>query len=539
MKIRTLSPISLLTATAAILAIGAIPVAHAANIWDGGGADANWNTANNWDDNVVPVSPQNLTFSGDVQTSTNNNITGNFTAGTGGNATNGITFGNTGAVGTSAFTLAGNQITLVAGSGAGGSIISSAVTVGSITDTISLGLILPGTGTFAPGASHNLIISGAISQTGGTRGIIKTGTGELFLQNAGNSFLGTTTINTGTLTVNVAGGIQNSGTNSALGAGTAGANSQINFSGGTLNVTLGAGSTDRQVRVGSTTVGNAAGAIINNNSTNGGTPLVFSNAAFNVSAAGNITATRNLGLGGSNTDANAISGVIIDSATGTGGLVSVTKSGAGKWILSGTNTYTGNTTVSAGTLLINGNQIASTGAVNVSGATSILGGNGTIGGAVAIGANSTLSPGNSPGLLTMNSTLTLSSVDSKLNFEIATGARGTNYDAVNVTGLLTYNGDLTLTIGATIADGTYDLFGGAAAGALSQTGSFDTIAFAGGAYSGSWVNNSGIWTVTSAGQNFTFTQSTGDLVVAVPEPATWGLLTASLTGLMIFRRRRV
>ena len=537
MKIRTTSRISLLTATAAILAIGAIPVAHAANTWDGGGADANWNTANNWDDNVVPASPQNLTFIGDTQTVTTNNITG-FTAGTGAASSNGITFGNTGAVGTSAFTLSGTQITLVGGSGAGGSIISSNVTVGSITDTISLNMNLGSNNTtISTGTAHNLIISGALSQTTGLRALIKTGAGELFLQNAGNSNLGTTTINSGILTVNVAGGIQNSGTNSALGAGTAGANSQINFAGGTLNVTLGAGSTDRQVRIGSTTVGSAAGANITNNSANGGTPLTFSNAAFNVSA-GAITAARTLTFGGTNTDANAISGAIIDNNTGGGGIVNVTKADAGRWILSGTNTYTGITAVNAGTLLINGNNSAAGGAVNVTGATSILGGNGTIGGAVSIGANSTLAPGNSPGLLTLNSTLTFSSANSKANFEIATGTRGTNYDAVNVAGLLTYNGDLTLTIGAAIVNGTYDLFGGAGGGALSQTGSFDTIAFAGGAYSGTWVNTLGVWTASSGGQDFTFTQSTGDLIVAVPEPGTWALLTTSLTGLLIFRRRR-
>ena len=59
------------------------------------------------------------------------------------------------------------------------------------------------------------------------------------------------------------------------------------------------------------------------------------------------TGTPVLTLGGSNTNANTVSGII---ANGSATSVSVTKTGAGLWILSGTNTYTGGTTVSAGTL---------------------------------------------------------------------------------------------------------------------------------------------------------------------------------------------
>jgi len=338
-----------LAATAVFLFIGAlIPAAHAANIWDGGGTDGSWNTANNWDNNAVPASAQNLTFSGDVQTSTINNIA-SFTVGSGAAGTYSITFGNTGAIGTSSFNLAGNQITLASGSGAGGSIISSAVTVGSITDTISLNMNLGGNATISTGTAHNLIITGVMSQTSASRQLVKSGSGELILRNAGNSYLGWTSINAGTLTIDVANGIQNAGIVSALGAGT-GANSQINFANGTLNVTLGAGSTDRQVRIGSNTgTTSTAGAGINNNSANGSNPLLFSNAAFNISA-GAITVNRSLSLGGANTDANAISGVISDNNTVGGGTVSVTKSGVGRWILSGANTYTGATTISGGTL---------------------------------------------------------------------------------------------------------------------------------------------------------------------------------------------
>ncbi len=73
-----------------------------------------------------------------------------------------------------------------------------------------------------------------------------------------------------------------------------------------------------------------------------------------------------------------------------GGKLAVTKSGTGKWTLSGTNTYTGDTTVSAGVLVIGtAGSLANT-AVTVGGATATgtptLGGGGTIAGATTIAA---------------------------------------------------------------------------------------------------------------------------------------------------------
>jgi autotransporter-associated beta strand protein len=87
-------------------------------------------------------------------------------------------------------------------------------------------------------------------------------------------------------------------------------------------------------------------------------PLTLSGSAFMDASAqvatyttGGITAstsgTKTLNLIGSNTGANTISSVIGDGS----GVIGVTKSGLGTWILSGvSNTYTGNTLVSGGTL---------------------------------------------------------------------------------------------------------------------------------------------------------------------------------------------
>ncbi len=80
----------------------------------------------------------------------------------------------------------------------------------------------------------------------------------------------------------------------------------------------------------------------NNNATNANanvtiiTDLVVGNT-------GNKTFT----LGGTHTGSNTFAGAITN---GTGSVISLTKANAGKWILTGTNTYTGTTTIADGTL---------------------------------------------------------------------------------------------------------------------------------------------------------------------------------------------
>lgn len=199
---------------------------------------------------------------------------------------------------------------------------------------------------------------------------------------------------------------------------------------------------------------NSASSITLNNNTG------IVTGSFDISAG--TPNARTLTLTGSNTGDNTIAGVLQNSsATGTG-ILSITKSGDGKWVFAGDNTYTGATTVNAGTLLIKGDQSAATGAVAVNG-TGTLGGSGTIGGPVTVATGAKIAPGNSVGILTINGGLNISSMavgEGKLNFELGPIASS---DRIAVGGTLNIGtdalgfGDFDFTALAGLQDGTYKL----------------------------------------------------------------------------------
>lgn len=253
-------------------------------------------------------------------------------------------------------------------------------------------------------ADTNTIIGAIIdnSALGGIVSLTKAGTGNWVVLGT-NTFSGQVLINAGTLTVNT---IAGAGTNSALGTGVSNAVVRMgnNNNTGTLEYIGSGATTDRQVQIGSGTVGNTGGATILNNGTGA---LVFSATDFN-SPFATATGTRALTLGGSNTGPNAILGAIIDNVgVTTTGRVNVSKIDAGTWILAGTNTYTGATTIGGGALIVTGGlAIGDLSAVtlsNVAGALlqlrsdetigSLAGGDG-IGGTVDLGGNTLTVGGN-------------------------------------------------------------------------------------------------------------------------------------------------
>jgi autotransporter-associated beta strand protein len=163
----------------------------------------------------------------------------------------------------------------------------------------------------------------------GTGYLVKYGANTLTLT-AANTYTGITNLQGGTLSV---ASLANGGVASNIGQSTnAAANLFINNA--TLEYTGAATSTDRLFTLGD------SGATVD---ASGSGALVFTNTG---ALAYSGTAGRLLTLTGNNTADNTMTPVLANNA----GVSSFTKAGTGKWVMKGTNTYTGVTTLSGGTL---------------------------------------------------------------------------------------------------------------------------------------------------------------------------------------------
>jgi fibronectin-binding autotransporter adhesin len=197
--------------------ICALP-AVAGTTWDGGGANASWGTANNWNPNGLPL------FNG----------TETITLGTGFASGTTMTLDGTRYINDLVInTITG--FTISAGTGGtlnvrSGNITRQDVAGTEAVQTISAGMVLGDptgvaayTGTWNIAGSNSLDITGNIGEAGGSRGINKTGAGTVILSGT-NTFSGGLTLSAGIVSIS---------SNSNLGAASGG----LTFNGGTLQVT--------------------------------------------------------------------------------------------------------------------------------------------------------------------------------------------------------------------------------------------------------------------------------------------------------------
>jgi autotransporter-associated beta strand protein len=258
---------------------------------------------------------------------------------------------------------------------------------------------------------------------------------------------------------------------------------------------------------------------------------------FGSTTAANVTTLSNpIALGTSartvQVDDNAYStadyAVLSGVLSGTGG---ITKTGTGKLVLTGANTYTGATTVSAGLLAASGTAAHAAVTVNSGGAFSP---------GVSVGSATT-------GAATWNS-------GGKYSFEIdsATGTAGTNWDLWSISGSLTASSTFTISAITESSNGVTGQMPN-----FVNTNSYQwLLASTTTAMSSSLINSlsldrSSFQNVLASTGRLYFAESSdykslyldyaptgGSGAAPVPEPGTLALLAAGLAGLLAYAWRK-
>ena len=176
---------SFITGGGNLQVVGSVSTGH----WTGLGANNNWSTAANWDDNAVPVFPIALTFGGNNQLNNNNDLTGITVAG--------ITFSNT----AGAFTIGGNAVSMNGNIGFIGNPSSTT------TQTVNLNMTFSGSETVDAPANAVVSLGGNLTSSSDTSlvkldagGLVLGGTDSLLswdLDGGATILTGNTTINGG------------------------------------------------------------------------------------------------------------------------------------------------------------------------------------------------------------------------------------------------------------------------------------------------------------------------------------------------------
>lgn len=520
--------------------------------------------------NNITFSPSTASTVSNAQTAINTlTLTGLLTVQSGST----VRFGTAGDTGTIIFqgTTAGNTSPTLAVNGGvlrAGNANLNTLTTNLTSTTVASGATLDLAGF--PATIKNLQGSGTVQQDGGTltvnagsfAGVIQNGSAALALTKAtsgtlvlsgANTYTGATTISAGTLvaanatalgttaggttvasgaTLQVQGGITTAEALNLTGTGTA--------SNGALENVSGANTVSGAITLGGAARINSTGAMA-------GDRLTLTGGIDGAAAATALT------LGG---DGN---GSVTTTAIG-GSVGALTKDGAGTWLLSTANTYTGTTTISAGTLQL-GNATAlntgivafgnsSTGTLDLNGisptlatlnstglvgtvtnssatASTVTVGSGTFGGVINNGASSIALTKNTGGTLTLTGANTYTGATTVTNGTLRIGdnttagdagrigqnAGGTVFSNVAVTtpGILAFNRTSAYTYGGVIT-GT---------GTVNQTGSGTTTLTgnnsAGNNFTGAVAVNAGTLSISgtfgdTAANAATVTVNTGGIL---------------------------
>jgi autotransporter-associated beta strand protein len=498
-----------------------LDISQEAGYWSGNGGSDSWADGGNWGgtgpSDVPPPPDAWIYFQGFTRPTPSNDMA---------RAYNRVIFRAT----TTPFTVNGATLTLA-------TLIQNDTTA---THTMNTPIVMnAGTGQFQMNtASGNLVITGDISGTG-----TLTKLGNKILELTGNNtYGGVTDIQAGTLRV--------SNLSTALSP-----NSNLKFSGGilessgTFDRALGGGGGSVQwtgsggfsARNGTLTV-NLGGGVVpgtvqwNSGSfTPTGSTLKFSSSTANST----VRFMNSIDLGSSGTRvievANGTAAVDAELVGALTGSASLTKTGAGRLMMSANSSYTGATTVNAGVLEVNGSLTGSS--VLVSGGAT-LGGTGTISGTTTISSGAHLSPAmEQVGAMRFGSTLSLA--DSFI-YDWQLGASLT--DRVDVATLNFTGSSWTLNLGieAGLKDNAPWLFGPQGSNAVYTLFTFNSGTASANALAASTITfrGNGYWNTENAqvlvqGNNVVLTG-----VWLIPEPSVLVLWLSGLATVIAARRRR-
>lgn len=259
--------------------------------------------------------------------------------------------------------------------------------------------------TFTSGILRN------VASINGTGGFTKTGNGLLILSGT-NGYSGVTGVAAGVLSVD---------SPAALGT--------------TSGVALGLGTTTGTFRYTGAAL-NLAALLTMPGTTGGGAIESAGSGALNLSNGGWVetgAGAKTLTLAGVNTADNTLAAVVWDNLNATSYKTSLTKTGRGKWILTGTSAYTGTTTVDGGTLVIDTTaSLANETPLTVSGGTLLYRGlNGAAraqtfaGATVAAGSSAVAVDNNGGSSTTVNLGAISRSAGGVVDFSAASGTLGT------------------------------------------------------------------------------------------------------------------
>jgi autotransporter-associated beta strand protein len=375
--------------------------------------------------------------------------------------------------------------------------------------------------------------SGSLYNNGTAAGNIYVNSGTTLYFNRNNTFGNADTGSTSPVSITVNGGLISNGNSGVSGGGAFNNLANLTLNGGELRANGGQDSSWNAYLLNNVTVGgSSASSITANTSLNGHNAILLSRAGtttFNVGSTGD--ATGDLKVSARLTDGNGITG-------------SLTKTGTGKMVLSGSNSYSGLTTVSGGTLALNG-SIA--GALKVdAGAT--LGGSGTIGGNAVI--SGTHGPGNSPGLQSFGSSLSYKSTSTVLlEFtQNSTTGRGTSFDGIDVAGDLSFDPGAVMSLsfngaGSSVNwnDQLWNNYVKTSEGWLLYSVGGSITGLNNLTISGSFLDSYGL-ALSSARPNsyFNLYQSGNNVYLnyAIPEPSTYALMGLGVLTLVVAYRRK-